>query len=370
MESIAKEHTAPFRVAKIETPTPLMRARPSDQRDFLRFGPGRAGFEAFLHVRAAAQLAAHLRQTEPDEAIGLLAGRPGRDERGPYTIITAAMRARDGEVEASPSRVRLTAEHQRLLRRRLASKESIAEPVGWWHTHPHGPRGYSSVDLREQATWTDVHHVGLLVLGYSDPPVLRAYHGPEASPLPQRHAVQEARLERGPIAVERPQRLIIRRQPAPKARAELAVMYLLSWIALLVAMAVGFALLDLRLQRLHGSGAVLATPTAGRLATVKCGPIEGSAPLIVTCEAWASRAFVETLWEFEEGLALSGPAAKYPYLAPGEYTVSLIGIEPDGDLVRYELSQKVRAGAGERAQAAVSPAPNPRSWIGGPVIEP
>jgi proteasome lid subunit RPN8/RPN11 len=324
-----------------------MRARPSDQRDFVSFGPGQAGFEVFLHVRVAAQLVTYLRQTEPNEAIGLLAGRPGRDERGPYTIITAALRAKDGEVEASPSRVRLTTEHQRLLRRRLASKEFIAEPVGWWHTHPHGPKGYSSVDLREQATWTEVHHVGLLVLGYSDPPVLRIYHGPEAIPLPQRHIVQqEARLEGDPVIVEDPHRIVLRRRSSPRAGAEFAVMYLLSWIALLVAMAVGFAVLDLRLQRPDRSELGLTTLPSGHLVTVKCDPREGAAPLIVTCEAWASRSFVETLWEFEEGRVLSGPVATYSYLAPGEYTVSWIGIEPDGDLARHELLQKVRVEVG------------------------
>ena len=141
----------------------LLRPRPQDDGRFERWVSDDNRFFVYVHVDVLEFIKSEARLAMPNETIGLLAGRVCEDpQTGPYTIIVTAENARPGEFEASPAHVRLRESGQSHVRVRLEDAHPDREIVGWYHTHPGYPSEFSSVDIEEQKTWSDQHHVGIV----------------------------------------------------------------------------------------------------------------------------------------------------------------------------------------------------------------
>jgi len=136
----------------------------------------------------------------PNETIGLLAGRVCEDpQSGPYTIIVAAENARPGEFESSPAHVKLREPGQAHVRLRLEDAHPDREIIGWYHTHPGYPSQFSSVDIDEQKTWSDQHHVGIVYSTSDRSEPFGVYRSSDAIRL---HPLLSNRGRRLPPAVE------------------------------------------------------------------------------------------------------------------------------------------------------------------------
>lgn len=141
----------------------LLRPRPQDDAPFECWAGDNNSFLAYVHVDVLDFIRNEARRTLPNETIGLLAGRVCEDpQTGPYTIIVAAENARPDEFESSPAHVSLRGAGQAHVRGRLEHAHPDREIVGWYHTHPNYPSVFSSVDINEQRTWTERHHVGIV----------------------------------------------------------------------------------------------------------------------------------------------------------------------------------------------------------------
>ena len=315
---------------------PLFRSRPKDNREFVVIGQEPDGFELFIHKRVVARLAYFLRQTVPNEAIGLLAGRPGIDGRGEYIVITGAIRARDDEVNATPGRVHIDTVNQQALRRQLEIKEPIAEPIGWWHTHPRGPDTFSSEDFREQATWPESYHVGVLISGRSERPILTVYRGPTASllgghTLPDNNPTIHYCVPKQRIVPQRDKKVYTHLQP------RVVTALILGWFLSFVVAAVAFTLINQHIHSSDVSGVMTINTVADPLIPVSCFPRDGPAPLAVTCEVLTLSALVDLQWKVEEGVILNGASTSHVYRSPGEYDISLIGTGPEGRSTTFRI---------------------------------
>lgn len=175
--------------AKTGPPTPLVRQRPAENDNLVAFAAEGEGFSAYVHRDVLEFIESESRRAAPNEAIGLLAGRICQDPvRGPYTLVLAADIARPGEVEASPSHVHISAGGNASVRRRLEDTYPDREVVGWFHSHPHYPAQFSHVDIAEQSTWNDPHHIGIVFSGTEKNEPFGVYRGPGAARLSRGHA--------------------------------------------------------------------------------------------------------------------------------------------------------------------------------------
>jgi proteasome lid subunit RPN8/RPN11 len=196
-------------------PTLLARARPDDHAGFVAFAARGENFRAYVHTDALAYIAAVAREAVPDETIGLLAGRVCYDpQQGPYTLVMCADTARPGEFEATSGYVHISAEGHARVRRRIEESSPDREVVGWFHSHPSYVARFSPVDEREQATWTDSNHLGI-VFSVSEPEdYLGVYRGP-GSVLLQPLSSLPALGRRGAKALHAPVNTALPQLPAP-----------------------------------------------------------------------------------------------------------------------------------------------------------
>jgi proteasome lid subunit RPN8/RPN11 len=168
--------------------TLLFQPRPTGNARYSVYACAGQTPSVFVHERVLGQLAEAALDAFPNETIGVLLGRPCRDEQGTYAMVEAGLTAGSQEHEGTGGMVRISAGGRSLLHRRAALLYPVLEPVGWWHSHPHGPPWYSSVDLDEQATYPKPYHVGIVVAvrGYDagggtrrDEDAFGVYVGPE-----------------------------------------------------------------------------------------------------------------------------------------------------------------------------------------------
>ena len=201
--------------SKSGSPTLLMRTRPDDNDSFVAFAAQGENFGAYVHRDALAYIAAAARAAAPNETIGLLAGRVCYDpQTGPYTLVMSADVARPGELEANPGYVHISAEGHARVRRRLEDFNPDREVVGWFHSHPTYTARFSPVDEREQATWSDPNHLGIVFSGNEPNEPFGVYRGPDSillqqkRPLPatitQGRPTPPLREMNGPLMVDSP----------------------------------------------------------------------------------------------------------------------------------------------------------------------
>jgi len=140
---------------------PLFRPAPRDgDHGWLRFGDA-LGVALYVSEEVANDLVRWAEQAMPEEAMGLLAGRPCEDARAPYTLVTGAVRAQHAE----HSRVHVfagVAEVAELVAD-LRFGWPVAQMVGWWHVHPGYGTRYSRTDEETQEALCAPSSVGLVI---------------------------------------------------------------------------------------------------------------------------------------------------------------------------------------------------------------
>ena len=176
--------------------TLLVQPRPRGNSSYVVYADSLDAPEVHLHVRLLEDLRRAALEALPDETIGALLGRPCRDDYGIYVVVENALTAEPGEHTASRSEARMTDAGHAALHGRAARQHPTLEPVGWWHSHPHGEPRYSAVDRLEQATCTRPYHVGIVVVAdrldgapsgeAQDAGSLGVYVGPAATLLERR----------------------------------------------------------------------------------------------------------------------------------------------------------------------------------------
>lgn len=158
-------------------------SRPRNNQTFTTYASGQDGFAAFVHSEVRQAISEKAEEASPNETVGLLAGRVLRDEHGAYTLVLAIEGARPQEIEATPSRVRMSANGQAEVRSRLETSAYGLDVIGWYHSHPRFPAQFSPEDFIEQSTWRDPNHIGIVISGLGSEKPLGVYRGPQASVL-------------------------------------------------------------------------------------------------------------------------------------------------------------------------------------------
>jgi proteasome lid subunit RPN8/RPN11 len=114
--------------------------------------------------------------------IGYLVGRPFRDARGPYAVVTEALLAESAR--CGPVTVETSLDDERELLATLLADHPLAERLGWFHSHPFYLPSYSPTDLENQRFWSERYQLGLLAcLDLAGGVSIFAFRGPEAEAI-------------------------------------------------------------------------------------------------------------------------------------------------------------------------------------------
>lgn len=149
----------------------------STYKGYLTFGHSET--VVLVEPGTARDLRAAAEHARPMETGGLLVGRPLRDDRGDYVIVSGFIEA--GPDAGQPLTFTVSPRQVAALRGQAARAHPGSEEVGWWHSHP-GPSSYSSVDRAMQRIFERSCNVGLLIFASGDE-WGTAYLGPEARDL-------------------------------------------------------------------------------------------------------------------------------------------------------------------------------------------
>lgn len=139
------------------------------------------GFDVIVPDAIIEQLCALGRAKQPNEWMGILVGRLGRDGRGDYAIVDGVLC--DSRAIASPGRVQSTPTGEAILRRHAAECFPASIVLGWAHGHLHCGARFSGTDFANQATWTMPYALGIVCDPWS-PERIAVYYGPKAELLP------------------------------------------------------------------------------------------------------------------------------------------------------------------------------------------
>lgn len=143
--------------------TLLVQPRPRHNSAYVVYGDALDAPEVHIHVRVTEDLRRATLDAVPNETIGVLLGRPCRDDYGIYVVVENAMTAAHGEYADTHGAVCISAVGWTTMHRRAAQRHPALEPIGWWHSHPRGMPRYSSVDLDGQGAYPPPHHVGIVI---------------------------------------------------------------------------------------------------------------------------------------------------------------------------------------------------------------
>jgi proteasome lid subunit RPN8/RPN11 len=140
------------------------------------------GYDAFVAFRALEAIADRAREAAPNEMIGYLVGRPFRDAKGPYAVVTDAIFAESAR--CGPVTVETTFDDEQRLLTTLLAHYPLAERLGWFHSHPFFLPTYSQTDLENQRFWSEPFQLGLLAcLDQAKSVSIFAFKGPEAEAI-------------------------------------------------------------------------------------------------------------------------------------------------------------------------------------------
>lgn len=330
-----------------ETALPGMASRAVDDED---------GFCVYISVTARNQLQQATRAQAPNECFGLVLGRTFQDTRGRYTFIAEAVPAELGR--STPGHVHLGVREMTLLRKEVAARAFDRDVVGWFHSHS-VPSGFSTVDLREQATWPGDEHVGVLTF-MEGPGWCRVYRGPEARPLPVEDLTGERNIPRdrpGPERAARPATGIgsgslppqaPRRHPRRRTRV---LGTLILAVGVLAAATAAVALVR----------SVYRAPARGQRATPGHAHVRWSCAFVagsVRCEASTGDGVSGWYWWFSDGFTASGPFVAHA-VAGTDVSVTLVASGPSGSWTvghdTVSSVSSVSSGSGPVSAPASSP---------------
>src|SRR5262245_42695962 len=111
---------------------PAYRPRPVTVPGYHKFSNG--AFDAFVALSALEAIAEKARQAAPNEMIGDLVGRPFRDAKGSYAVVTEAVFAESAR--CGPVTVETSLDDEQGLLKTLLANHPLAERLGWFHSHP------------------------------------------------------------------------------------------------------------------------------------------------------------------------------------------------------------------------------------------
>jgi proteasome lid subunit RPN8/RPN11 len=159
---------------------PAYRPRPSSMPGYHKYSNDT--YDAFVARTALEAIAERTILAVPNEMIGYLVGRPFRDAKGAYAVITEAIFAESAH--CGQARAETTFDDERRLIATLLSEHPLAERLGWLHSHPFDMPRYSPTDLENQRFWSEPYQVGLLACldGAGGVSVL-AFRGPESEAI-------------------------------------------------------------------------------------------------------------------------------------------------------------------------------------------
>lgn len=170
--------------SKNNTVARLVRPRPTASGSFKVFRSEIDDFRAYIHREVIDSIIQHAEKGGVNEVIGLLAGRICLDPAtGPYTVIMVAGEAHDGEFQSNSGEVELLAEGLDKVRSRIEDTHPDREVVGWYHTHPNCQPTFSKIDTREQRSWSDPNHIGIVYSSRKAGEPFGVYRGPKATLL-------------------------------------------------------------------------------------------------------------------------------------------------------------------------------------------
>src|SRR3972149_2803067 len=158
---------------------PMFRPRPSRLRRYHRFSSGQ--FDVFVHEEKVLEsIAQRARLSREAEIVGRLVGRPYRDDRGDWAVVTGEIAALGA---SGPADVRTTTEDAGRTSLSLEQDFPTEELVGWYHSHVGGLHDYSSTDRMNQAGRKKPYHIGLLSVVSDNSVSIHAFRGPECERL-------------------------------------------------------------------------------------------------------------------------------------------------------------------------------------------
>jgi hypothetical protein len=142
--------------------TLLVKPRPRRHSAYVVYGDALDAPEVHIHVRVIEDIRRATLDGIPHETVGVLLGRPCRDDFGDYVIVENVLTAALGEQDGPPGAVRISAGGRTSLHRRGAERHPTLEPVGWWHSQPREMPRLNSLELDEYASNSRPHDVRIL----------------------------------------------------------------------------------------------------------------------------------------------------------------------------------------------------------------
>lgn len=384
---------SPFKPVSVEYPTTLWRPRPpADGARMIQFGPDNDQFEVFIEAAVFKFISDEMKAWSPDETIGILGGRVCKDDRGPYTLVLAAVAATRDEAKVSPGHVRLGGEFDAALRRRLEVSFPALEVVGWYHSHPRFRALFSEPDRMNQRTWSNPNHLGIVVSGLEGSEKFGVYRGPEATKLQRSPSppirVQGLRGEAAQVTETTP--IMTDSEPAgshlhgsrtesvPDAigRARTWPLYFAAIASsLLLGLLLGgvvfgrWALVSrdtfpnpetYREDILRRTEAPVATTTAITVdptIRIACTPSYGPIPLTVSCTVKPPQEHVnEWLWHLDEARMERDSIITHVFRREGTYSVTVIGVT-EHRLVSKTLADFIVATKPSTSASSTAPTP-------------
>jgi proteasome lid subunit RPN8/RPN11 len=159
---------------------PAYRPRPAAMPGYHKFSHD--DYDAFVAIDALEAIAARARAAAPNEMIGYLVGRPFRDARGLYAVVSAAIFAE--AARCGPAAVETSLDDERGLLVTLQADHPLADRLGWFHSHPFFMPTYSPTDLENQRFWSEPYQLGLLAcLDPAGGVSIFAFRGPAAEAI-------------------------------------------------------------------------------------------------------------------------------------------------------------------------------------------
>ncbi len=306
-----------------------------DRRNFeglTQFGPDDDGFMVFVTPSAVIALYEGTRQQVPLEAFGLLMGRVYEDKRGSFTIVSGVVYARG--LKSGFNHVQLSHLEMHKLRQEATRIHPAADLVGWTHSH-RDLSGYSSIDFREQKTWTEDYHVGILtfmdcIMGARENPWAVVYRGPlsrqlplvvDATPLPKEIDKSSSPTPSGQevhvSSSTGKKRLHQSLSERPWYIRGIVSLFLICLIVGAVALGVVLGnFISFRLQLTHPM--FLSTNLLW-----DCDQQKGKAPLKVTCTGPVGPDVKGWVWDFGDGTKVQKSMVTHIYQKPGMYKIRL-----------------------------------------------
>lgn len=202
-----------FRRVAIARPNELFRQRPGPNEPYVEFVDS-DGFACFVGAAAIKTMAKHGREADGREVIGHLGGRMCHDGKGPYVLVERPSLTR--QARGTAGSVYSDAQAQLDASQQFDRHCRPLDRIGWWHTHDDTiGLFYSSEDRANQASWTDVNSIGIVLHPHLSKQALKVFRGPEARELTLKRGDDWLRILKGEPSYPVPAPAIRQNSPQP-----------------------------------------------------------------------------------------------------------------------------------------------------------